>query len=823
MGTPQRTLRPTPSATFANLLAGGYWPVGIYPKGAKMPRREEPAKGKEPYGVAWGAERWTLEKWHGATRAHPGLGLGICLGPSRGPGGTWLVDIEGDGPEADASRLVLFGGEVVSTMGWSSARGSHQLLVADVEKLTAIMPGLAPLEVKKTPSPGVYKSDMLPGLELRIGGYKPDGTVKQCQSVCPPTPGTDGKPRTWLGPAEAAMVPDAFYRTLAGLVVPKSAGPADATAPARSVFASMAISPGNRDHAWAKSALEQELGKLASTQEGGRNDQLNRAAFALGRFVPRYLDRQSAEDQLLVVAKQIGLSFSESKSTIASGLDAGVANPKERPEKKPARPAMAAKLRTFKPDDGDADGGEQDPVIDGVEDHRFNLTDLGNAERLVRSHGDSLRYCHPWKRWLVFDGRRWETDNTGAPRRRAKATVRAIYGEAAVAAKEDDRKALGRWAVESEKRDRINAMLSLAEAEASIPILPDHMDVDPWLFNCANGTIELRSGRLKPHDRLDYLTKMSPVPFDPAATCPLWLGTLDLFFASNFDLIEYFQKICGYAMCGVVTEQIMPIAYGKGANGKSTMLNTIMDVFGRDYAMKAPPDMLMAKLTDSHPTDRADLFRKRLVVAIETEAGRDLNETMTKELTGSDKIRARRMREDFWEFDPTHTLLLATNHKPQIRGSDDGIWRRLKLIPFQVSRKGKAADKDMPNKLKAEFPGILAWCVEGCLKWQRDGLDEPGEVAKASAEYRSQQDVIGGFLDAETIQNVQLRVKAGDLFARYQEWCRVSNEPAMSMMKFGFAIEERDIVKTRSGGIWYQGIALKSKENDTEKRTGSPF
>ena len=272
----------------------------------------------------------------------------------------------------------------------------------------------------------------------------------------------------------------------------------------------------------------------------------------------------------------------------------------------------------------------------------------------------------------------------------------------------------------------------------------------------------------------------------------------------------------------------MPVAYGKGSNGKSTILGTLIDVFGPDYAMKCPPDMLMAKKTDSHPTDRADLFGKRLVVAIETEDGRRLNETMVKELTGGDKIRARRMREDFWEFSPTHTLVLATNHKPIIRGTDHGIWRRLRLIPFTVRVDGDLADKEMPEKLKKEYEGILAWCVQGCLDWQANGLTEPAAVTEASSDYRKEQDVFGAFLDECCVFNPREKVRAGDVFARYKTWCESSNEIAMSLRRFGDAIGDRGIEKVTSGGVWYHGLKLlhtpsnaKTTRKATRKRGGS--
>jgi putative DNA primase/helicase len=441
-------------------------------------------------------------------------------------------------------------------------------------------------------------------------------------------------------------------------------------------------------------------------------------------------------------------------------------------------------------------------------------TDLGNAERLVARFGRDLRYCHPWRRWLVWDGRRWRLDDTGAARRLAKAAVRAILNEAATFDDDDDRKAHVAWARASEKRDRVTAMLHLAEAELGVPVLPADMDQDPWLFNCRNGTLDLRTGTLRPHDREDMITKLCDVDYDPDARCPLWESTLATFFrrdnpADQAALIDYWQRLAGYAQVGVVRDHVMPVAHGTGSNGKSTVLGGLLDAFGPDYAMKCPPDMLMAKRTDSHPTDRADLFGRRLVVAIETEAGRRLNETMVKELTGGDRIRARRMREDFWEFTPTHTLIMATNHKPVIWGTDEGIWRRLPLIPFTVTIDAARADKAMPEKLRAEAAGILAWCVRGCLAWQERGLDPPAEVVAATAGYRAEQDVIGQFLAAHCDRGPGLKVRAGELYRQYREWAEAGNEYVASQRAFGEAVRERGVETRTSNGTWYVGLGIK--------------
>jgi putative DNA primase/helicase len=225
--------------------------------------------------------------------------------------------------------------------------------------------------------------------------------------------------------------------------------------------------------------------------------------------------------------------------------------------------------------------------------------------------------------------------------------------------------------------------------------------------------------------------------------------------------------------------------------------------------MQAMPDLLMAKKNDGHPTDRADLFGKRLVVAIETEAGRRLSETMVKQLTGGDRIRARRMCEDPWEFSPTHTVVMATNHKPVIRGTDNGIWRRLKLIPFTVALDDEHADQAMPEKLRGEGPGILAWFVRGCLAWQEIGLSAPSEVTEATAEYRRDEDIIGAFLEENTVADPGGKVLAKDLYQRYAEWAKFGNEHVVTKKAFGMSMKERGFESRKVSVVSYFGIALK--------------
>ncbi|ACV64409.1 phage/plasmid primase, P4 family [Desulfofarcimen acetoxidans DSM 771] len=447
-----------------------------------------------------------------------------------------------------------------------------------------------------------------------------------------------------------------------------------------------------------------------------------------------------------------------------------------------------------------------------------NLTDLGNTRRLVTQHGQTIRYCHIWKKWLIWNGKFWEIDNTGAVVRLAKNTVMSIYAEASKESDEGLRKALVDHARKSEAASRIKAMITLAESEEGIPISPDQLDNNRWLLNCLNGTVDLKTGKLLPHRRDDYITKIAPVEYRPDVECPIWHTFLNEIMEDNQNLVSFLQRAAGMCLTGDVSEHVLFVLHGNGRNGKSTLLNIMLDIMN-DYSIQAPPDLLMAKHNERHPTELADLFGKRLVVSIESDEGRRMAESLIKQLTGGDKIKARRMREDFWEFWPSHKLWLATNHKPQVRGTDTAIWSRLKLIPFNVSFAGRE-NKQLPAKLLTEKPGIFKWLVEGCLAWQREGLGVPDEVQAATEIYRTEQDTLGNFLTEHCITNPLVRVPASDIYRAYKAWCENNNEYVLSQKIFGTRLSERGFNKsrgTKTGGyVWY-GIGLLNDLNDTER------
>lgn len=441
---------------------------------------------------------------------------------------------------------------------------------------------------------------------------------------------------------------------------------------------------------------------------------------------------------------------------------------------------------------------------------RFNRTDLGNAERFVAQHGQDVRYCYPWAKWLVWTGARWGRDDGGKVHRLAKETVRSIYREAAAAEDEGERKALAQHATRSEAEARIRSMLALAQSE--VPVSPDRLDADPWLLNAENGTIDLRTGDLRGHRREDLITRLAPVRYDPDAAAPAWERFLGRVLPGE-GLRAFVRRASGCSATGDTSEQCMFINHGVGNNGKSTFQEALAGALG-DYAMRAPTEMLMAKRSGGVPNDVARLKGARFVTASETEEGRRLAESLVKDLTGQDTISARFMRAEWFDFKPTHKLWLSTNHKPEIRGTDNAIWRRIRLIPWAVTVPPAERDRKMPEKLRAELPGILTWVVRGCLEWRREGLRVPDEVRQATREYRAEMDVIAGFLTDCCDVGSRDRAYARELYAAYKRWCEDTGERAESQKKFGSRLKERGFLNDRDGrtgrSMW-SGLTLNAE------------
>ena len=440
-------------------------------------------------------------------------------------------------------------------------------------------------------------------------------------------------------------------------------------------------------------------------------------------------------------------------------------------------------------------------------------TDLGNARRLVRQFGDRIRYVHTWGAWLVWDGARWVKDETGAIHRLARDTIRAMYAEAAGIEDPDARKALGRWATQSEGASRLSAMVELARSEPGVAVHHTALDADPWLLNCANGTIDLRTGALRPHNRDSLLTKLVNVDYDPQATAPTWGRFMERITSGDARLAAYIQQAAGYTLTGDVSEQCLFFCYGTGANGKSTFVEALSDLLG-GYWLKAPAEMLMQQRHGGGiPNDIARLPGARMVVASEISEGRRLDEAKVKDLTGGDTLVARFMKQEYFEFRPVFKLWMYGNYKPVIRGTDNGIWRRIRLIPFMTTIPDEEKDPTLPKKLRAELPGILAWAVRGCLAWQRDGLDVPDAVRDATDSYRAEMDVIGDFLTECCTLRPTASVAATPLYKAYVAWCEVNGERPLPQKQFGQRLDLRGLPSKRTGKAFMrQGVALLAAE-----------
>lgn len=457
--------------------------------------------------------------------------------------------------------------------------------------------------------------------------------------------------------------------------------------------------------------------------------------------------------------------------------------------------------------------GEVNAQTEQTGQRLYSFDDTGNAQRFVDLFGDKVRYCYTDKRWLWYDGRKWCTDMTGAVKRLADKAVACMSAELKVYEQTDAdegtdmAKAFEKHMKSTRSNKSKNAMLN--EVMHHVPILPSQLDRYKAALNTPGGVIDLKSGALAPHDPKNYFTKITAVEYSENADCPRWTAFLDDIFGGDKDLIRYVQKAVGYSLTGATSEQCAFFLYGTGRNGKSTFIDIIRDIFG-DYAANIQPETIMARSNQSTAinSDIARLKGARLVTSVEPNEGVRINEGLLKQLTGDDTVTARKLYGDEFEFKPEFKLWMATNHKPVIRGTDTGIWRRIHMIPFTcVIPEGKV-DRRLKYKLSAELTGIFRWAVEGCLLWQKEGLKMPRAVLEEVREYRREMDVISAFVEDKCTVGKGLSVKSSQLFAAYLNWAEQNNEYRMSSTKFGMELAKRfEKVKGR-GCNYYSGITL---------------
>jgi putative DNA primase/helicase len=437
----------------------------------------------------------------------------------------------------------------------------------------------------------------------------------------------------------------------------------------------------------------------------------------------------------------------------------------------------------------------------------FPLTDLGNAERLVAAHGRDLRYL-PELGWCRWDGQRWAEDRENSVMVLAGEVVRGIYAEAQQSTDDARRKALASWAVKSESRRALDAMVALARSRPEVVDTLERYDTDPMLLGVRNGVVNLATGEFRAAERDDRMMRQAAVDFVAGAAAPRWEQFLAEIFADDAEMVNFMARALGYSITGSTAEQVMFVAHGTGANGKSVFINVLRRLLG-DYAKAVQPETLMARDRGGIPNDIARLRGARFVPTVEIEDGKKMAESLVKQLTGGDAISARFMRQEFFEFTPVAKVWIATNHRPVITGTDYAIWRRILLVPFGVTIPVDRRDRELEEKLLGESSGILNWLIAGCRQWRERGLAAPQKVLAATAQYQRDMDRIGLFLEERTVRGAG-RTRKTALYAAYRQWCEESGVyPVRKMAFHQKALDEHGLVVVRRRGYeFYDGLLL---------------
>jgi len=446
--------------------------------------------------------------------------------------------------------------------------------------------------------------------------------------------------------------------------------------------------------------------------------------------------------------------------------------------------------------------------LEQLEKGLLQYTDTTNAYRLFAEHGKDIKYNALWKKWLAWNNTHWVTDNGCLVHARGLDMIRGIYKELLKTADYRERIDIEKHGMQSESGKRRKTLIEVASWIPELNVSADDLDKDTYLLNVSNGTIDLRTGEIREHRQEDLITRVANVDFDQAAECPSWRKFVMEIMNYNPDLIHFIQNAAGWAITGDTSEQSMFILFGTGANGKSTFLNTIMNILG-DYAIATPNETFMKKSGDQQTNDIARLRGTRFVTTTETEQGKRLSEPLIKQITGNDRMTARFLYEEFFNFVPTFKIFMATNHKPMIKGTDHGIWRRIKLIPFTTRIAEEKQDKHLEQKLMLEAPGILNWLLEGARRWYKEGLKTPKVILNATAEYREEMDVIGNFIKECCIQKAEASIRIKELFKAYQDWCIENNERVCSERIFSLRLKEMGFQKNRTAETrFWVGLAL---------------
>lgn len=818
------------------LVSGGKVPLlPACPTNAALRREGKPTRcrgecGQDGHGCHDGTtdpdriRRWWSE--------HPDAGIGLACGSGSG---VWVLDVDADkGGLVSAETLDRLHPDRPPTMTSRTGGGGLHLfwLMPDDSELRALVRnGAGRLKLPDgTP---------LPGLDTRSdGGYV----------VLPPSGHPSGRRYEWADPRGAADAPEWLLDIV-------TANARKTGQPAEVVRLPMPRStPGHADHPYAVKALDNACRRVAGMSPNtGRNDALTREAFTIGGYVGSgALAESTARLQLVAAGLACGLEAHKVPDCVARALAAGKERPtavpettappervRRLPEPPPAPwaddpgphvedPGFGVEVEAEMPEDS-GPLGDRDDWADSIGAH---LTDMGNAKRLAAAFGGNLRFCPAMggskehAGWLRWTGALWAPDESGQVMRYARCVSSMLDEEADDLEREaadetvaeDERlkkakaaEAVRKWARRSESMPALRSMVGLLQSESGIYAKKSWFDADPYLLNTPNGVVDLRTGRIMPPERRQMMTRSTTVPYEPDAPCPRWEEFIRTVMCGQEEMVEFLQRAVGYSIVGGTPEQVFMVCYGTGSNGKGTFTGTLGSILGT-YACAIAHDTFVGRKEGGIPNDIARLDGIRWASASEVKENAQLDEALVKSCTGNgmETITARFLNAEFFDFIPAFTAWYSCNHKPVIRGTDPGIWRRIRLIPWLHSFETGGKITGYSRKLvDEEGPGILAWAVRGAVAWCRDGLTTPAGVVEATKAYRSEMDLIADFLgECCQVSPAAVGVANSDLFRAFQSWSRDNGERDRSHRWFTRQLQERGFRQGRGECRRWDGIAL---------------
>jgi putative DNA primase/helicase len=681
---------------------------------------------------------------------HPEANIGVATG---GKLGLLVLDVDGDEGGQSLADLRQQHGRLPRTVKVLTPRGKHYYFRTDEPLRNSV-------------------GKLGPGLDVRTDG----GYVVAAGSVN--GDGVRYRYDTGSSPndVDIAKIPDWLLERL-------REDPDKSKQSSNSSFQSGITTP------YAAAALQDEAEDVRGAPEGTRNQRLNDAGFSMGQLIALgEISATEVETALTSAARAAGLEAGEIQRTLDSGLSAGQKQPRKRND------SRATKIN--------------DPLLSQLAN--LGETDTDNAQRLLRRYGNLLQFVPERKEWFAFDGQVWREDTAKQRVIFAQDSARLIASEVDLLDGDDQRADRRRWAQQSLGASPVKRAIEMAQPHATQSIAK--FDRDPWLFNLKNGTLDLRTESLRPHASADHLTRLAGTSYDSDAECPRFKRFVSEIFDRDRQLIGFLQRFTGYTLTGSNREQCFLFCQGRGQNGKSSLIGILQELLG-DYARTTPTQTLLAKFfTSTISNDLARLAGARMVSAIESNPNTQLDEALIKQMTGGDRITARFLYAENFEYTPEFKLWFVANHPPRLRSTDDALWRRIHVLPFEVAIPKEQVDGNLLVELRTELPGILNWAVRGCRRWQRDGLQVPERVLAATKLYRKEVDHARKFRQECVESDDNAVTPSKILYDRYERWCSKNGERQVSKVALAKRLSEAGFVHTRlpgSGARAWRGVKLR--------------